>query len=487
MGAMFLQDKVERLERDVQHPPFSRGMARSRSGPNHARRLAQPSQPPSAPFEGSVRVMTRSSTGPGIIRLPADADVAPRAAIALPTKLYLLDTSVLVYSLRTVHEWLKDPRIQLVIPLEAINNLDLLKKGNEPVNVAARKATRFLEEKMQPGPRQAGNAGLFCQKELERADLSRLEARRRVIRETERASAPQEGLQGASLEATEPGDDTDEATSDEDIHSPGLCPRFIAELLSAAVYFDELLAGGAQPGPSRKQDLSIAVAFDEELPSTETLRDKVAYAERADGRLSAEWLRALGLEVQALPVGRSWRGQQGARPSGPSAADVADAPMILKRPAATGADRTMPNPSAAPEGILVPPVGSVRKQPSLQQTLRPSTSALDTSTPNAAGGSPRFGHVSILKSRAAVNRSQDSFQSQGTSVHSPLVASRNASTTSLSRPSFELLSNEGDVDDTASSSTSSRNLGMTRIGSRAKVSSSKTAAERMEEYLKSLS
>lgn len=62
-------------------------------------------------------------------------------------RLIIVDVSLVIYSLRTIHEWLKDGNCRIIVPIETLRTLDVLKKGDENLNLAARKAVRFLEEK----------------------------------------------------------------------------------------------------------------------------------------------------------------------------------------------------------------------------------------------------------------------------------------------------------------------------------------------------
>ncbi|KAN0063233.1 hypothetical protein ACQY0O_004397 [Thecaphora frezii] len=500
MGAMFLQDKVERLERDVQAAPFSRGMARSRSGPNHAHRLAQPSAPPFNP-EGGIRILTRSSTGPGMDRTLTEPIAArPSSSRSQPNKVYLLDTSVLIYSLRSVHEWLKDPQVQIIIPLEAINNLDLLKKGHDPVNSAARKATRFLEERMSAESWSQGSAGLFCQRDDERASLADLESRRKQVWEAERPSTNETRADDSNAPATAEAGVAGESveTQFEDPQAIASCPRFLREMLSAAAFFGDRLNPG-EAGSRRK--FAVAVSKAPELAPSDVEGEALPFVERADGRLSAEWLEAIGIKAESVSPSKSWTARQRGK-SAPSEASANSAkaagarpPLVLKRPIGVG--KTLAS-HQSDNGVLVPPIcGTLRKQapgrsPSPAGSTHRSEPAMVASTRPCSAA--QYGNISILRSRGPANGSQDSLASLGTTGGASSVAgSRNASTTSLSRRSLETLAStaEGggggdDVKSAGSGSGSSRKMGAVR-GAADAGSSRKTAAARMEEYVRSLS
>ncbi|EJT98085.1 hypothetical protein DACRYDRAFT_118855 [Dacryopinax primogenitus] len=66
----------------------------------------------------------------------------------------VLDSSVLVHSLGTVRKWCGEGRKEeVVVPLEALNTLDLLKKGSSPLAGSARAASRYLEDQVGINPR----------------------------------------------------------------------------------------------------------------------------------------------------------------------------------------------------------------------------------------------------------------------------------------------------------------------------------------------
>ncbi|KAG8994496.1 hypothetical protein FRB94_009835 [Tulasnella sp. JGI-2019a] len=78
-------------------------------------------------------------------RMPETKQVAERLVI---------DASVLIHALGKVREWSRDDRKEIVvIPLEALNTLDLLKKGTSQIAVRARQASRFLEAQVGVNPR----------------------------------------------------------------------------------------------------------------------------------------------------------------------------------------------------------------------------------------------------------------------------------------------------------------------------------------------
>ncbi|KAK0534294.1 hypothetical protein OC835_002715 [Tilletia horrida] len=74
-----------------------------------------------------------------------------RAAREYARGVRVVDVSVLIYSLRSVHTWLREGELTLIVPYGALHTLDLLKSGKETINHAARKALCFLEERLTDG------------------------------------------------------------------------------------------------------------------------------------------------------------------------------------------------------------------------------------------------------------------------------------------------------------------------------------------------
>ncbi|CAE6515953.1 unnamed protein product [Rhizoctonia solani] len=65
----------------------------------------------------------------------------------------VIDASVLIYALGAVQRWCHDGQTQVVIPLEALNTLDVLKSGTSQTAIRSRAASRVLEEEVGNNPR----------------------------------------------------------------------------------------------------------------------------------------------------------------------------------------------------------------------------------------------------------------------------------------------------------------------------------------------
>ncbi|TFK19634.1 hypothetical protein FA15DRAFT_682895 [Coprinopsis marcescibilis] len=164
LGAAFLNHQVEQLERTV-----------TGAGPGNWRDRRQPQSNGFAP-NGAVR---RGPTAPGPKVAPRKRGEIPvgaarreeaegqRVSSASPTArrrsaeedrkdadIVVVDASVLVHALYKVKKWCRDGREEIIIvPLEALNTLDLLKKGNSSLAQRARAASRILEAQVGTNPR----------------------------------------------------------------------------------------------------------------------------------------------------------------------------------------------------------------------------------------------------------------------------------------------------------------------------------------------
>ncbi|PWN19142.1 hypothetical protein BCV69DRAFT_45578 [Microstroma glucosiphilum] len=146
MGALFLQHRVQCLEEDVaklDRKNFHLGGKHKgrdgRGGGPHMGR--EPGKKSGCPFQRRAEKYKTVAT----------SEEMPQSRAEL---LVVVDASVLIYSLRSVHEWLKEGKTRVVIPDEACRTLDVLKTKEDRLGLAARKAARFIEERMVQG-RQA--------------------------------------------------------------------------------------------------------------------------------------------------------------------------------------------------------------------------------------------------------------------------------------------------------------------------------------------
>ncbi|TFK35169.1 hypothetical protein BDQ12DRAFT_325318 [Crucibulum laeve] len=175
LGAAFLNHQVEQLEKTVSNGPGSGNWRDRRQGQGHgytqgpqngAKRNGGPTQPGIKVAQrkkaGEVPVTALKERAPardkdfdrGIVK---DVGIRRRSGEEAREKdadVVVVDASVLVHALYQVKKWCKEGREEVVVvPLEALNTLDLLKKGTTPLAQRARTASRILESQVGTNPR----------------------------------------------------------------------------------------------------------------------------------------------------------------------------------------------------------------------------------------------------------------------------------------------------------------------------------------------
>ncbi|UZJ51641.1 hypothetical protein CBS101457_000961 [Exobasidium rhododendri] len=158
MGTLFLQHRVDKLQGDVdqlQHRKEEGGSSRKDKcswgggwkggcrSKNALNGQGGRRSPPSTNAEsnglfGAGKSSPKSSSSTSNTKHEGSTNAK---------KIVVADVSLLIYSLRTIHNWLKEGDCRVVIPMEALRTLDVLKKGDHYLNLVARKATRFLDER----------------------------------------------------------------------------------------------------------------------------------------------------------------------------------------------------------------------------------------------------------------------------------------------------------------------------------------------------
>ncbi|KAI9456042.1 hypothetical protein BJY52DRAFT_608552 [Lactarius psammicola] len=177
LGAAFLTHQVEQLEKSVSASP-----PRNNNNYNHNHntnwRERQRSHPQSTDSRrgqlpvGGIKFTTTTSpttnqpyqrdqkerpmtVGAGPRKRGAE-DPHPRRGGAKDkdADVVVVDASVLVNALGQLKRWCRDGQEEIIIvPLEALNTLDLLKKGSTPLAQRARTASRMLESQVGTNPR----------------------------------------------------------------------------------------------------------------------------------------------------------------------------------------------------------------------------------------------------------------------------------------------------------------------------------------------
>ncbi|CAK5272121.1 unnamed protein product [Mycena citricolor] len=157
LGAAFLNHQVEQLEKSAASSANWR--ARSSHQASNKRRPVQitdNSNSKAANPKTPTKKFQNVNTGPLAIAAAARLSLEDTKEKDAESGVVVIvvDASVLVHALHQLKRWSRDGRKEtVIIPLEALNTLDLLKKGTSPVAQRARAASRFLESQVGSNPR----------------------------------------------------------------------------------------------------------------------------------------------------------------------------------------------------------------------------------------------------------------------------------------------------------------------------------------------
>ncbi|KAJ4481236.1 hypothetical protein J3R30DRAFT_3866815 [Lentinula aciculospora] len=161
LGAAFLNHQVEQLEKSVGnvHGPSS-GNWRDRTSKygsgNHnnsnnsaPKRVSKMNN--SRKRDGEFQLLTKDRDSP---KPDQGSRRSSNEQQEKDADIVIVDASVLVHALNHLKKWCKNGRQEVVIvPLEALNTLDLLKKGTTSLAQRARAASRILEAQVGNNPR----------------------------------------------------------------------------------------------------------------------------------------------------------------------------------------------------------------------------------------------------------------------------------------------------------------------------------------------
>ncbi|OSD02304.1 hypothetical protein PYCCODRAFT_427028 [Trametes coccinea BRFM310] len=153
LGAAFLNHKVEQLEKTV----HTNGNWRGRRSPETWRGGAEAKRNFSGSNANPKILKRRNEDGEGMKGQKADGEGRRSEDSAKGHKdadIVVVDASVLVNGIYHLKKWCREGREEVVIvPLEALNTLDLLKKGTSALAQRARAASRILEAQVGANPR----------------------------------------------------------------------------------------------------------------------------------------------------------------------------------------------------------------------------------------------------------------------------------------------------------------------------------------------
>ncbi|KAJ3767381.1 hypothetical protein FB446DRAFT_333080 [Lentinula raphanica] len=160
LGAAFLNHQVEQLEKSIGNPHgSSSGNWRERASkygsgntnsphqtiPKRSNRAVTPKR------DGDLQSLFKDRDSPKSDQGNKRRSHEPQEKDA---DVVIVDASVLIHALNHLKKWCKHGREEVVIvPLEALNTLDLLKKGTNSLAQRARAASRILEAQVGNNPR----------------------------------------------------------------------------------------------------------------------------------------------------------------------------------------------------------------------------------------------------------------------------------------------------------------------------------------------
>ncbi|KZT50664.1 hypothetical protein CALCODRAFT_488525 [Calocera cornea HHB12733] len=248
-----------------------------------------------AALESSVHTEVEPDTRTAEPRGPAvPAGINPLSFQRRLADRIVLDASVLVHSLGTVRKWCGDGRREeVIVPLEALNTLDLLKKGGSPLAGSARAASRYLEDQVGLNPRiTVQDEEAYVPWEQIPASIppalvpAPFPAHARAV--SVESSPALGGPLGTSTSGLRPVNRAD-------------CPEWIKRTLcSAAFEFSTALQQGG-----RKAVLAVIAPAGDRLRGDE---DTARWEARADGREVRAWAQEVG--VLLLELGKTPRAER---------------------------------------------------------------------------------------------------------------------------------------------------------------------------------
>ncbi|KAF8581158.1 hypothetical protein K439DRAFT_1662417 [Ramaria rubella] len=158
LGAAFLSHQVEQLEKSVGRESRSTASNnwRERTGQMGGGRGGKRNGAPAPQVQQGGRKKDRREVRDGREsgKLQVQKESSGANELEKDADIIVVDASVLVHALGQLKKWCRDGRKEVVlIPLEALNTLDLLKKGSTPLAQRARAASRILESQVGTNPR----------------------------------------------------------------------------------------------------------------------------------------------------------------------------------------------------------------------------------------------------------------------------------------------------------------------------------------------
>ncbi|CAE6438804.1 unnamed protein product [Rhizoctonia solani] len=233
-----------------------------------------------------------------------------------PADVIVIDASVLIYALGAVQRWCHDGQTQVVVPLEALNTLDVLKSGTNQTAVRSRAASRVLEEEVGNNPRI------------------------RVQRDD--AFVPWDSI--AAKSATGGNSIPSQPDSRWKVEGAG-APEWMKRMVCCAKWE----AGAGNPDGKR---VVFAVVDAKDAVTSAGRHDNLV-----DGELVSEWSTKLGLEVVKVdkerPTGSPTKGERRTRGGGGGGRSGGPPPSGRSRGRGTLVEKPTPAIAAPPAGRVI--------------------------------------------------------------------------------------------------------------------------------------
>ncbi|KAF9505961.1 hypothetical protein BS47DRAFT_480255 [Hydnum rufescens UP504] len=207
----------------------------------------------------------------------------------------VLDASVLVHALGQMKRWCKIERKEIIIvPLEALNTLDLLKKGGTTIAIHARAASRFLEAQVGTNPR------IRVQRDEDFVPWDEIYSAAITSAEAPSLRTP-DGVDSSNVTVVVPPED----------HAPEWMRQVVCcaewETRHAKV---EAVVPGPSPGPTKPTKVALAVIKPSTGPGAVLdIHDPaiLTHIPRTTGDLMRLWAPILGLKLLNVDPGTSDR------------------------------------------------------------------------------------------------------------------------------------------------------------------------------------
>ncbi|KAF7361095.1 hypothetical protein MSAN_01140700 [Mycena sanguinolenta] len=296
LGAAFLNHQVEQLEKSAANANANwRTRAQPPASPKRVqqpKRASQQQQRNSNGVNGQRRSLDDPKTsekdgGKASHSNEKDADII------------VIDASVLIHALPAVRFWAREGRTEvLIVPLEALNTLDLLKKGSSALAQRARAASRVLEAQV----------GVNARVRVQRDDAY-------VLWDAIRFADPI-GVEDATKKKGEEGNAVLALSDDPDnvpewVRRTVCCARYEVDNAAAAspTTTTTTTAAASVPAPAGAPSASPAVVLAVLAPSPDIARPLSAgdaaqnkHEPRATGTLVAHWAARAGVVVKGVPA-----------------------------------------------------------------------------------------------------------------------------------------------------------------------------------------